>query len=288
MREGRILVDRALAREHEDAPGPRRRGRCVAAVHPQRRRPCRDVLPDAREHFHEAARLPCEPEQGRAIDRCDHPGSPHVGELRHAARRPARTPPRRRDPAVTGCTSSITAWARRMSDRRMPPIWVRSNARWTSATNPPSVTTSRSSPATTVARGTASRPSRSDSRPIAASANNAYVAVAVGSARPAMIDRVAAQACGEPRRVGARLELGRDEDRRERDAGERDHAGGERAEDLLRGPDADRQVARPRPVAGRASGAAAPARSRPGSRRARAPTSPTPARGGRGTRASRR
>jgi hypothetical protein len=51
---------------------------------------------------------------------------------------------------------------------------------------------------------------------------------------------VATQPRGEPWRVRRRLDLRGDEHRREHDAGERDHAGGERAEDLLRGSGGDR------------------------------------------------
>ena len=68
--------------------------------------------------------------------------------------------------------------------RRIPPICVSSNARCTSATKAPSVTTSRRSATTTVATGAKARSVRSFWAAIAASANSAYVAVAVGSARP--------------------------------------------------------------------------------------------------------
>ena len=88
--------------------------------------------------------------------------------------------------APSGWTSSITAPALRISPRKIPPICVSSNARCTSATNAPSVTTSRTSPKITVSVGANARPARSLCAAIAAIANSAYVAVAVGRARPAI------------------------------------------------------------------------------------------------------
>ena len=70
-------------------------------------------------------------------------------------------------------------------------------------------------------------------------------------------DRIAAQPRGEPRRVGRGLDLRGDEHRREDDAGERDHAGRQRTEDLLHRGGGDRRGLRPPAGARRGPGARA-------------------------------
>ena len=140
----------------------------------QHGRPGRQVLADHREDLDEAAGLAREPQQRRAIDRRDDRRRPLVGHEDRGARvggHGRRAAGARGRPS--GWTSSITAPARRMSPRRIPPICVSSNARCTSATNAPSVTTSRTSPTITVATGANARPARSLWPPIAASANSA-------------------------------------------------------------------------------------------------------------------
>ena len=182
-------------------------------------------------------------------------------------------------PAAAGWTSSIAAFARRMTLRRMPPIWVRSNTRRTSATNPQSVTIRRTRPAMTVASGTASRP-------IAASANNAYVAVAVGSARPAMITgsrRRRAASRGEYELVWIWAAMNAPENVMPANAIIPAASAPKISCAALTLTGSRRPVRR---NGGPAPGGRAPARSPPGSRRAPAPTSPTPARCVRGTGAS--
>ena len=153
-------------------------------------------------------------------------------------RRRGRRPwpaPTRRSAAASGWTSSITVPARRMSPRKIPPICVNSNARCTSATNAPSVTTSRTSPKITVNAGPNSRPARSLWRADGREREQRVGRGRRGKRQAPDHDGIATQPRREPGRVGGRLYLRGDEHRREDDAGERDHAGRQRAEDLLRG-----------------------------------------------------
>ena len=105
----------------------------------------------------------------------------------------------------------------------MPPIWVLSNARWTSATKAPSVISARPAHTETVEGRDEPRP------PVGLTADRGEREERVGRGgrgqrEPGDHHRVAAQPRGQPRRVRRRLDLGRDEDRGEHDPGERDHA----------------------------------------------------------------
>ena len=171
QRKGGVLVDRALAGEHEDASRERQVRVRPPARDPQHQPPRHEILADRGHNAHEATRLVREAQQCGAVDGRDDGGRPRVRDLG----RVDVLERRRGGIDVRGVARvdvvdhRVAAPHQRAQDA---PICVLSNARCTSATNAPSVINASSSPHSTVTVGRKSRPDSLVWRPIAASANS--------------------------------------------------------------------------------------------------------------------
>ena len=278
-REGGVLIHGALAREHEHSPHGRRR--CGSRSTPSSlsvTAPGATYWPITGTTSTKAPVWRARRSSAARSTEASTAGGPVVVDLDGSA--PAVWRSRTRPRSPSGCTSSITWWARRIRPRRMPPICVLSNARCTSATKVPIVTSASTSATPDGERGRHVLPAPVGLPPDRGEREHRIARRRGRQREPGDDHAVAAQPGRQAGRVGGRLDLRRHEDRGEDDAGERDHPGGERAEDLLH--DRQRRSAgsgrSPRPCRAAAGRSRAPPR--PGWPRARAPTSPTPARRG--------
>ena len=125
-------------------------------------------MTDHRHDLDERAAVARQAQQRAAVDRREHPGGPEW--VISSSVSPAIRGGTDAAPSATGCTSAITRSVR-CTARKIPPICVLSNARWTSAMKTPKVANASSRATPTVSAEAMSSPERSASRPIAPSAN---------------------------------------------------------------------------------------------------------------------